>query len=180
MHLQQTLGWFEAVAKLSSFAWPSQKTLHRTWGESSTMVMIKTNRVSLNNIFSLSFCPFCLIVGKQFLSTKMYSFVGLLVTPSYGFSLSISKVFYLMRRFFYDILLAKLWAHIMVYSPRKANTSHLLWTNCHALMRCALSKSYLVQLLHTIFIIQHWIMWTDVEFVKCFTSVRSPNVSILP
>ena len=142
------------------------------------MAMIKTE-CHWTISFSLSSCPFFLTVGKQFLTTKMYSFAGLLVTPSYGFSISISKALSLMGCFFYDIVLAKLWAHLMVYSPRKANTSHLRWTNYHALMLCAISKLYLVQLLHTIFIIQHWLMWTDVKFVKCFTSVRFTNFSIL-
>ena len=64
MHLQQTLGWFEAVAKLSSFARPSQKTLHRTRGESSTMVIIKTKRVSLNNIFFNVLLPILFDCGQ--------------------------------------------------------------------------------------------------------------------
>ena len=158
-----------------------KKTLQRTWGESVGILWrwSKHTECHWTISFSLSSCPFFLTVGKQFLTTKMYSFAELLVTLSYGFLLSISKALFLMGCFFYDILLAKLWAHLMVYSPRKANASHLRWTNYHALMLCAISKLYLVQLLHTIFIIQHWLMWTDVKFVKCFTSVRFTNFSIL-
>ena len=139
------------------------------------MVMIKTCRMLLNNIFFTVLLAILCDCGQAVSNDQ-----NVLFCRPFGHTLRLwTFTKYIKSSLFIGAFLlwhsrrAKLWAHLMVYSPRKANTSHLLWTNCQALMLCATSKSYLVQLLHAIFIIQHWIMWTDVKFVECFISKDS-------